>query len=57
MAAGAQVLNPAENRFWGDRTAWIMDPSGHVGTIAARIEETSEAEREDRWSGFLTDEA
>ena len=56
IAGGAQVLIPAQNQFWGDRTAWIMDPSGHVWTIATRIEETSEQERKDRWSSILTDQ-
>ena len=56
IAGGAQVLIPIQNQFWGDRTAWIMDPSGHVWTIATRIEETSEQEREDRWSDILADQ-
>jgi PhnB protein len=47
-ARGARVLMPAANQFWGDRTAWIIDPSGHVWTVAARIEETTEAQRQDR---------
>jgi PhnB protein len=50
VAGGASILIPAQNQFWGDRTAWIMDPSGHVWTIATRIEETTEQERKDRWS-------
>jgi PhnB protein len=53
MAAGAQVLIPLQNQFWGDRTASIMDPSGHVWTIASRFEETSEDQRKDRWSSVL----
>jgi PhnB protein len=53
-AAGGQVLIPATNQFWGDRTAQVMDPSGHVWTIASRIEETSAEERTDRWSGILS---
>ncbi len=56
IADAAQVLIPAQNQFWGDRTACIMDPSGHVGTIATRIEETSEQERNDRWSSTLSDQ-
>jgi PhnB protein len=56
IAGGAQVLIPAKDQFWGDRTASIMDPSGHVWTIATRIEETSEQERKDRWSGILNDQ-
>ena|SRR5687767_14354656 len=26
VAGGAKVLVPAQDQFWGDRTAWIMDP-------------------------------
>ena len=48
-SAGAKVLMPLTNQFWGDRTAWIMDPQGHVWTIASRIEETSEEHRKERW--------
>ena len=47
-SAGAKVLMPLTNQFWGDRTAWIMDPQGHVWTIASRIEETTEEERQQR---------
>ena|SRR5437870_251719 len=45
---GAKVLMPLTNQFWGDRTAWVMDPSGHVWTIATRIEETTEEQRRER---------
>ena len=55
VAGGAKVLRPVENQFWGDRIAWIMDPSGHVWTIATRIEETSEEQREERWSTILSE--
>jgi len=55
ISGGAQVLLPAQNQFWGDRIAWIMDPSGHVWTIAARIEETTAEERTERWSAILSD--
>jgi len=53
VAGGAKVLFPVENQFWGDRIGWVMDPSGHVWTVATRIEETTEGERQDRWSGIM----
>ncbi len=37
IAAGARVLIPAEDAFWGDRVGRIIDPSGHVWNIASRI--------------------
>jgi PhnB protein len=54
VAGGAKVLIPVQDQFWGDRTGWIMDPSGHVWTIATRIEDTTEQERKDRWSSIRT---
>jgi PhnB protein len=54
VAGGAKVLIPVQDQFWGDRTGWIMDPSGHVWTIATRIEDTTEQERKDRWSSIQT---
>ena len=53
VGAGGKVLVPATDQFWGDRTARIMDPSGHVWMISSRIEETTAGEREDRWNRIL----
>ena len=55
VGAGAKLLLPAKNQFWGDRTGRIIDPSGHVWTISTRVEETSSAEREQRWSSIAKD--
>jgi len=46
--AGAKTLMAPTDQFLGDRTAWIMDPSGHVWTVATRIEEPIEEERKAR---------
>ncbi|MDP9178325.1 MAG: VOC family protein [Gemmatimonadota bacterium] len=50
VAGGAKILIPAQDQFWGDRTARIVDPSGHVWTVASRIEQTTEEQRAERWS-------
>lgn len=34
VAAGARVLIPVTNQFWGDRMGRIIDPSGHVWNVA-----------------------
>lgn len=52
---GAQVLVPPENQFWGDRIAWLMDPSGHVWTVATRVEQTTAEERTNRWDKIMTE--
>ena len=55
IAGGAKVLLPVENQFWGDRIGWVMDPAGHVWTIATRIEETTEEERQARLSRIMAE--
>jgi PhnB protein len=57
LAGGAKVLIPVQNQFWGDRTAWVMDPAGHVWTIATRVEETAEDQRQDRWSNISSNKS
>jgi PhnB protein len=47
-ANGARVLMAPADQFWGDRTAWIIDPCSHVWTVATRIEEPSEDQRKAR---------
>ena len=39
LSAGARVLLPAADQFWGDRVGRIVDPAGHVWNIATRIQE------------------
>ena len=53
VTAGAKILLPVKDQFWGDRTGRIMDSEGHVWTISSRIEETTSSEREDRWSKIV----
>jgi PhnB protein len=36
-AAGARVLLPVEDAFWGDRVGRIVDPAGHVWNVASRL--------------------
>lgn len=56
LRGGGKVIVQPQNQFWGDRIAWIMDPAGHVWTIATRIEETSAEERSNRWDAILKGE-
>ena len=57
VAAGARVIRAPKNQFWGDRIAWMMDPAGHVWTVATRIEATTARERDERWAGILKAES
>jgi PhnB protein len=53
VECGAAIVVPLANQFWGDRTAWLMDPAGHVWTVATRVEQTTADERTERWSHIL----
>ena len=57
LAAGATLMLPLTNQFWGDRTAWVMDPAGHVWTLASRIEETTEDQRLERLAKLYSQSA
>jgi len=41
VAAGASILTPVADQFWGDRMGRIVDPSGHVWNVASRVDENS----------------
>ena len=50
VAAGAMVLRPAKNEFYGDRTGMVLDPFGLSWTIAAQVEEVSLKEMQRRFT-------
>lgn len=44
VAAGAKVLMPLADMFWGDRYGKIEDPFGHHWSIATHVRDVSPAE-------------
>jgi PhnB protein len=48
VAAGAKVVRPVEDRFYGDRSGSIEDPFGHVWYIATHVEDVPPDEMERR---------
>jgi PhnB protein len=43
-AAGAKVIRPVQDQFYGDRSATLEDPFGHVWNVATHVEDVSEEE-------------
>ena len=41
-AAGARILMPLDNQFWGDRYGQIVDPFGHHWSLAEHIKMSNE---------------
>ena len=48
VAAGAKVFKPVTDQFYGDRSGTVIDPFGHVWTLATHIEDVSVEEMQRR---------
>lgn len=53
VAAGATVLRPVENKFYGDRAASLEDPFGHQWHFATHVEDMPPDELAKRAEAFM----
>lgn len=53
VAAGAKLLRPIEDQFYGDRSAALLDPFGHRWLFATRKEDVSPDEMQRRYDALL----
>jgi PhnB protein len=53
VQAGATVQRPVADMFWGDRMGTVVDPFGHVWSIATHVEDVSAEECKRRAEAFL----
>jgi len=44
VASGATLMRPVQDHFYGDRAGTVVDPFGHVWTLATHIEDVSPTE-------------
>jgi PhnB protein len=51
-AAGAKVLMPVADQFYGDRSGRLQDPFGHLWTISTHKEDVSEQEMKTRMADW-----
>lgn len=51
-AAGATVLRPAQDQFYGERSGSFRDPFGHEWMVGHDIEEVSPEEMQSRWNAM-----
>jgi PhnB protein len=47
-AAGAKILKPVQDQFYGDRSGFIQDPFGHLWGVATHVEDVAPEELEER---------
>jgi PhnB protein len=48
VSAGAKILKPVQDQFYGDRSGFIQDPFGHLWGVATHVEDVSPAEMAER---------
>jgi PhnB protein len=46
--AGAKTMQEVKDQFYGDRSGTLIDPFGHIWTIATHIEDVTEEEMQRR---------
>src|SRR3990172_847347 len=53
IAAGAKVVRPLADQFYGDRSGTIQDPFGHVWIMATKKEQLAAAEIQRRYERMM----
>ena len=48
VAAGAEVVMPLADQFWGDRYGIVKDPSGHQWSISSHMEDLTPEQMQER---------
>jgi uncharacterized glyoxalase superfamily protein PhnB len=48
LAAGAEVVMPLADQFWGDRYGIVKDPSGHHWSIGSHMEDLTPEQMQER---------
>jgi PhnB protein len=51
---GAKTLHPIKNQFYGDRSGTLLDPFGHMWSVATHIEDVSPEEMRKRMSTAMS---
>ncbi len=53
ITAGAKEKRPVTNEFYGDRAGTLVDPFGHVWTIATHVEDVAPDEMDRRFRDMM----
>ena len=53
IKAGAEVVRPIADQFYGHRAGCLRDPFGHEWTISQEIESVTPAEMQRRWNAMV----
>ncbi len=54
---GAKLLRPIKNQFYGDRSGSVLDPFGHMWSVATHVEDVSPEEMNKRMTAAMSQSA
>jgi PhnB protein len=57
VESGAKLLRPIVNQFYGDRTGSLLDPFGHMWSVATHVEDVSPEEMKKRMTAAMSQTA
>jgi PhnB protein len=57
LESGAKLLHPIKNQFYGDRSGSLLDPFGHMWSVATHVEDVSPEEIHKRMSAAMSKSA
>ncbi|QDU39392.1 Glyoxalase-like domain protein [Maioricimonas rarisocia] len=57
VTAGAEIERPLYDQFYGDRSATLLDPFGHMWTVATHIEDVTPEEIQQRMEAMMSGDA
>ena len=57
VESGAKLLRPIKNQFYGDRSGSLLDPFGHMWSVATHIEDVSPEEMRKRMTAAMSQTA
>lgn len=55
--AGAKVVRPVKDQFYGDRSGSVIDPFGHIWSVATHIEDVTPEEMRKRAAAAMSQAA
>jgi len=57
VESGAKPLRPIKNQFYGDRSGTLLDPFGHMWSVATHVEDVSPEEMRKRMTAAMSQAA
>jgi PhnB protein len=54
VESGATPLRPIKNQFYGDRSGTLLDPFGHMWSVATHVEDVSPEEMRKRMTAAMS---